>query len=171
MAYDVHAPLQSAASGLAELEQRVRDDLACLCYPPANWVAPTTAEGEEQVHDVVIIGGGMCGLVASFALIGAGIRNIRIFDRSPVGFEGPWLTYARMETLRSPKQLIGPAYGMASLTFRAWYRRAVRQRGLGGARQDPAADVDGLSALVPQGARPAGRERRRGQDASCRKAS
>ena len=120
-AYDVHAPLQSAASGLAELEQRVRDDLACLCYPPANWVAPTTGEGEEQVHDVVIIGGGMCGLVASFALIGAGIRNIRIFDRSPVGFEGPWLTYARMETLRSPKQLVGPAYGMGSLTFRAWY--------------------------------------------------
>jgi cation diffusion facilitator CzcD-associated flavoprotein CzcO len=26
-----------------------------------------------------------------------------------------------METLRSPKQLTGPAYGMASLTFRAWY--------------------------------------------------
>ena len=26
-----------------------------------------------------------------------------------------------METLRSPKQLLGPAYGMASLTFRAWF--------------------------------------------------
>jgi cation diffusion facilitator CzcD-associated flavoprotein CzcO len=26
-----------------------------------------------------------------------------------------------METLRSPKQLTGPAYGMASLTFRAWF--------------------------------------------------
>ena len=47
--------------------------------------------------------------------------NIRIFDRSPAGCEGPWLTYARMETLRSPKQLTGPAYGMASLTFRAWF--------------------------------------------------
>lgn len=121
MAYDVQAPLQSAAGGLAELEQRVHDDLACLCYPPSNWVVPTAVEGEEQVHDVVVIGGGMCGLVASFALIGAGIQNIRIFDRSPVGFEGPWLTYARMETLRSPKQLTGPAYGMALLTFRAWY--------------------------------------------------
>ena len=31
------------------------------------------------------------------------------------------MTYARMETLRSPKQLVGPAYGMASLTFRAWH--------------------------------------------------
>jgi cation diffusion facilitator CzcD-associated flavoprotein CzcO len=119
MAFDVSAPLGSAATGLAELERRVRDDLACLCYPPANWVVPTTAD--EKVHDVVVIGGGMCGMVASFALAAGGIRDIRIFDRSPAGSEGPWLTYARMETLRSPKQLTGPAYGMASLTFRAWF--------------------------------------------------
>lgn len=119
MAYDVEMPIQSAAVSLPELERRVRDDLACLCYPPANWVVPTPLA--EQVHDVVVIGGGMCGLVTGFALIGAGIRNIRIFDRSEPGLEGPWLTYARMETLRSPKQLTGPAYGMASLTFRAWY--------------------------------------------------
>ncbi|MGS1096309.1 NAD(P)-binding domain-containing protein (plasmid) [Aquamicrobium terrae] len=109
----------SLAKSLSDLEQRVKDDLSCLCYPPADWVVPVTSEG--HVHDVVVIGGGMCGLVASFALIGGGIRNIRIFDRSEPGFEGPWLTYARMETLRSPKQLIGPAYGMASLTFRAWF--------------------------------------------------
>lgn len=107
------------AGSLPELEQRVRDDLSCLCYPPANWVARVNSE--EHVHDVVVIGGGMCGLVASFALLSGGIRDIRIFDRSPPGFEGPWLTYARMETLRSPKHLTGPAYGMASLTFRAWY--------------------------------------------------
>ena len=121
MSYNVQTPLQSAATSLQELEQWVRDDLACLCYPPANWVVPTAADGGETVHDVVVIGGGMCGLVASFALIGAGIQNIRIFDRNQPGLEGPWLTYARMETLRSPKQLTGPAYGMASLTFRAWY--------------------------------------------------
>lgn len=121
MAFDVSAPLTSAATGLAELEQRVHDELACLCHPPANWVVPSAGDGQEKVHDVVVIGGGMCGLVASFALIGVGIANIRIFDRSPAGFEGPWLTYARMETLRSPKQLTGPAYGMASLTFRAWF--------------------------------------------------
>ncbi|MCB1716907.1 MAG: NAD(P)/FAD-dependent oxidoreductase [Candidatus Competibacteraceae bacterium] len=110
-----------ATEGLAALEQRVRHDLACLCYPPANWLPATPHAAVEQVHDVVVIGGGMCGLVASFALLGSGIRNLRIFDRNPSGLEGPWLTYARMETLRSPKQLTGPAYGMASLTFRAWY--------------------------------------------------
>lgn len=109
------------AESLVELEQRVRDDLACLCLPPANWVVPRRATGGRDVHDVVVIGGGMCGLVASFALRSAGIRNIRIFDRAPRGLEGPWVTYARMETLRSPKQLTGPAYGMASLTFRAWF--------------------------------------------------
>lgn len=109
------------AQSLPELEQRVRDDLACLCVPPPNWVVPTEGPGGESVQDIVVIGGGMCGLVASFALRSAGIRNFRIFDKAPKGFEGPWLTYARMETLRSPKQLTGPAYGMASLTFRAWF--------------------------------------------------
>lgn len=107
--------------GLAELERRVRNDLDCLCHPPANWVPATAHPSGRTVHDVVVIGAGMCGLVAGFALIGAGIRNLRILDRNPEGREGPWVTYARMETLRSPKQLTGPAYGMASLTFRAWY--------------------------------------------------
>ena len=77
--------------------------------------------GTEPVLDVVIVGGGMCGMLVWFALQSAGIRNVRIIDRNPEGVEGPWLTYARMETLRSPKQLTGPAYGMASLTFRAWF--------------------------------------------------
>lgn len=107
--------------GLAALENRVRQDLAFLCYPSANWVPATQHPGAGRVYDVVVVGGGMCGLVASFALLGAGIGNLRIFDRSPAGREGPWLTYARMETLRSPKHLLGPAYGMASLTFRAWF--------------------------------------------------
>ncbi|NNL74394.1 MAG: NAD(P)/FAD-dependent oxidoreductase, partial [Silicimonas sp.] len=31
-------------------------------------------------------------------------------------------TYARMETLRSPKQLTGPAHGLGNLTFQAWFR-------------------------------------------------
>lgn len=114
-------PLDTPEPGLLALEARVRQDLDMLCYPPANWIPPTRHPAVEQVHDVVVIGGGMCGLVASFALMGGGMRNIRILDRSPAGWEGPWLTYARMETLRSPKHLTGPAYGMASLTFRAYY--------------------------------------------------
>jgi cation diffusion facilitator CzcD-associated flavoprotein CzcO len=128
MTIDASASSGFAANGLLELEQRVREDLAYLCYPPANWVVPAVHDGQEKVHDVIVVGGGMCGLVASFALRNAGIQNIRIFDRSPAGREGPWVTYARMETLRSPKQLPGPAFGMASLTFRAWF---VAQHGDG----------------------------------------
>lgn len=106
--------------GLADLDARVRKDLDHLCRPPASWVPPHEADGEAVV-DVVIIGGGMCGMLAWFALHAAGIRNVRIVDRNREGVEGPWVTYARMETLRSPKHLTGPAYGMASLTFRAWF--------------------------------------------------
>lgn len=109
-----------AGKGLDALNARVRNDLELLCRPPANWVPPRIVDG-DRVVDVAIIGGGMCGLVAAFALLSSGITNIRIFDRNPAGFEGPWVNYARMETLRSPKQLTGPAFGMASLTFRAWF--------------------------------------------------
>ncbi|MFX5207076.1 hypothetical protein ABTC99_20665, partial [Acinetobacter baumannii] len=60
-------------------------------------------------------------LAAAAALILRGIRDIRLIDGNPPGREGPWVTYARMDTLRSPKTLAGPALGIPSLTFRAWY--------------------------------------------------
>lgn len=106
---------------LEQLNARVRQDLDYLNYPAANWSKPVETADGHKVSDVVVIGGGMCGLVAWFALTRAGIRNLRIIDKAPAGQEGPWLNYARMETLRSPKILLGPAYGMASLTFRAWF--------------------------------------------------
>ena len=108
-------------AGLDQLQARLRFDLACLNLPAPNWVPRTVGPSGEAVADVVVVGGGMCGLVASFALISGGIRNTRIFDRSSRGLEGPWMTYARMETLRSPKNLPGPAFGMGPLTFRAWF--------------------------------------------------
>jgi FAD-dependent urate hydroxylase len=115
------APPYPAASSLGALEARLAYDLSCLNYPPANWVPPVAGPDGQPVCAVAIIGGGMSGLTAAVALIRAGIRNIRILDRSPAGEEGPWVTFARMETLRSPKELVGPALGLPSLTFRAWY--------------------------------------------------
>ena len=107
--------------GLDGLSRRVAADLACLCYPPANWV-PHADRTQRADADVLIVGAGMCGLLAWFALREAGIQRVRIIDQADEGLEGPWLTYARMETLRSPKHLAGPAYGLGSLTFQAWYR-------------------------------------------------
>ena len=110
-------PQSIDAQGLPALEARLKEDLAHLCYPGKEWVPRT-----EGVTDVVIIGGGMCGMVAWLAMTTGGIRNARVLDKAPAGQEGPWLSYARMETLRSPKTLTGPAFGLGPLTFQAWYR-------------------------------------------------
>ena len=104
---------------LNKLEARLREDLAWLELPAKRWVIEHTHNG-LPVLEVAIIGGGMAGLAAAGALQNLGIQPT-IFDKSPEGFEGPWVTTARMETLRSPKQLTGPALGIPSLTFRAWY--------------------------------------------------
>ena len=106
---------------LTDLEARVRRDLSYLNYPPKNWIKPLPPGGEDETLDVAIIGGGMVGLAVAFALRREGIANIVALDAAPEGQEGPWVTTARMRTLRSPKILLGPAMEMASLTFRAWF--------------------------------------------------
>ena len=79
--------------------------------------------------DVLVIGAGMCGIAAAAALSFKGIRNIRLLDRAAEGVEGPWVTTARMRTLRSPKTLPGVALGIPALTFRGWFEA---QHGLAG---------------------------------------
>jgi cation diffusion facilitator CzcD-associated flavoprotein CzcO len=108
-------------ASLDDLEQLLKRDFALLNLPPVNWVPPRPDGDRGAVLDVAIIGAGMAGLAAGFALTKLGIRNIRLFDAAPAGFEGPWASFARMETLRSPKQLTGPALGFSNLTFRAWF--------------------------------------------------
>jgi cation diffusion facilitator CzcD-associated flavoprotein CzcO len=120
------APHQFIASprhlpALAALEQRARADLAALNFPPPNWVLPAVAPDGSQALDVLVAGAGMCGQTAAYALMREGLANIRVIDRSPRGDEGPWATYARMLTLRSPKHLTGPDLGVPSMGFRAWY--------------------------------------------------
>jgi FAD-dependent urate hydroxylase len=107
---------------LAELEARVARDLELLIVPPGKeWLQPRRHPRWGPLLDVAIIGAGMGGLATGFALRRLGVRNMRLFDRSPAGFEGPWVTYARMQTLRSPPELTGPALGFSNLTFRAWF--------------------------------------------------
>jgi cation diffusion facilitator CzcD-associated flavoprotein CzcO len=106
-------------SGLAALEARLADELAFLQLPAPRWTPALEHEG-QPVADVAIVGAGMTGLALAAALVQRGV-SVVAYDEAPAGLEGPWATTARMETLRSPKQLAGPALGIPSLTFRAWF--------------------------------------------------
>jgi FAD-dependent urate hydroxylase len=110
----------TAASGIAALDQRVAHDLACLNHGAPDWLKPLQHEG-QHVYDAIIVGGGQSGMGAAFALQRERISNLLILDENPAGFEGPWDTYARMATLRTPKHLTSIEMGVPSLTFRAWW--------------------------------------------------
>ena len=101
-----------------EHEFQVQSDLQKIGSPPKAWMVVAR---EPDTLDVAIIGGGMSGSAAAFALVAEGITNIKIFDDNPRGYEGPWLRFARMPTLRSIKTYMGPALGIPALTFQAWY--------------------------------------------------
>ena len=108
-------------AGLELLEDAARHDLARLNFPAANWVPPRAGPDGKPMQDVLVVGAGMCGQTAAYGLKRDGMHNLRVIDREPIGREGPWATFARMQILRSPKHLTGPDLGVASLTYRAWY--------------------------------------------------
>ncbi|MFC0384969.1 FAD-dependent oxidoreductase [Muricoccus vinaceus] len=110
-----------SGTGLPALEARLRQDLDFLELPAKPWVPERRADDGAAVSDVAIIGAGMAGLAAAAALRLDGVERVQVLDRAAPGQEGPWVTYARMETLRSPKGLAGPALGLPSLTFRAFF--------------------------------------------------
>ena len=102
-------------SGLAALEARLADELAFLQLPAPRWT-PTLEHDGAPVADVATVGAGMTGLALAAALVQRGI-SVVAYDESPAGLEGPWATTARMETLRSPKHLAGPALGIPSVSY------------------------------------------------------
>jgi len=101
---------------LAELERRAHDEMARIEAHCSDWLGMT----EESPHAVVICGAGLSGLSIAFALRRRGVEAL-VIDQSEEGLEGPWVTCARMRTLRSPKHLSGPDLGIPSLTVRSWY--------------------------------------------------
>lgn len=109
-------------SDLQALNQAVARDLDLLAYPEKCWL-PDPSDGAD-VLDCAIIGGGQLGLSVAFGLMRERVTNIRIFDANPEGREGPWITFARMETLRTPKVYSGPENGFPNLSFRAWFEAA-----------------------------------------------
>ncbi|SOH93931.1 Predicted flavoprotein CzcO associated with the cation diffusion facilitator CzcD [Monaibacterium marinum] len=111
----------TSPTGLASLEVDLKRQFELLNLPPKPWLPQVRGPQDAPVLDVAIIGAGLCGLAANTALWMEGISNVRLFDRAPQGREGPWITYARMETLRTSKETAGPAMGVPALTFRAWF--------------------------------------------------
>ena len=108
-------PLPDAPVRLAALTHRVAWELETLAYPARDWVRPAG----DGVRDVVVVGGGQCGLATGFALRRARIGNIALLEAgAPAGI---WLRFARMHTLRTPKHVTGPELGVPGLSVRAWF--------------------------------------------------
>lgn len=113
--------MTAARGGLTDLEARVAEDLDIIAYPDTRWVPERQGPDGAPALDVLVIGGGQGGLAIGHALKRARVHRVRIVDRAPEGCEGPWLTYARMATLRSPKDVNGPDLDVPSLAFRSWF--------------------------------------------------
>lgn len=106
---------------LKDLARQVHDDLERIAYASGPWVSSVLTHHGEPVLDVAVIGGGQGGLATSFALRRIGVHNVRVFERAQHGKAGPWVTFARMITLRTPKHVTGPDLGIPSLTPRSWF--------------------------------------------------
>jgi cation diffusion facilitator CzcD-associated flavoprotein CzcO len=109
------------SGALIALEAQVRDDLARTSHPSAAWLEPKPGPDGQPALDVLIVGGGQSGLAIAFGLKRSQVTNILIVDKAGGGEEGPWLSYARMQTLRSPKDFTGPDLDTPSLTYQSWH--------------------------------------------------
>ena len=122
-------------TALNTLTANVRNSLRKLGEPLKPW--PQTPPGIDT--DVLIVGAGQSGLAAAFGLLRVGVGNIRVVSADAVGKEGPWRTFARMPTLRSPKHAPGPELGLPDLAYQSWHVACYGQ-----------ADHDALG-LIPTG--------------------
>ncbi len=118
-------PIDTVA--LAALEAELARQLKLVDAIGAEWTRPRS-HPEGHVYDVVIVGGGQSGLATAYGLKRERVNNILILDESKEGFEGPWETYARMVTLRTPKGLTPIDYGLPALTPQAWYEACYGAR-------------------------------------------
>jgi cation diffusion facilitator CzcD-associated flavoprotein CzcO len=109
------------SDALTKLEAEVRADLAMIAHPHAAWLEPKIGPDGKPALDVLIVGAGQSGIAIGFGLMRSRVGNILLIDKAAEGSEGPWLTYARMPTLRSPKDYTGPDLDIPSLTYQSWH--------------------------------------------------
>ena len=109
--------------GRDDPDSGAREALRLIGPDPQNWVPERAGpDGRAIDHNVAIIGGGQSGCAFAFALRRAGIGRVSIIDMA--GSEaaaGVWLNAARMNVLRTPKNLPGPELGIPALGFQSWY--------------------------------------------------
>jgi cation diffusion facilitator CzcD-associated flavoprotein CzcO len=116
-----HGAGDGSRTALAALASRVASDLARIAHPSTPWLEPWIGPDGKPALDVLIVGAGQSGVAVAFGLKRAQVDNILLIDRAERGREGPWLTYARMPTLRSPKDYTGPDLDIPSLTYQSWH--------------------------------------------------
>jgi cation diffusion facilitator CzcD-associated flavoprotein CzcO len=113
--------IDGADDALAALAARVAADLARIAHPRAPWLEPWLGPDGRPALDVLIVGAGQSGAAVAFGLRRARVDNILLIDKAVRGREGPWLTYARMPMLRSPKDYTGPDLDIPNLTYQSWH--------------------------------------------------
>ena len=155
-------------SALIALEAQVRADLAKTAHPNAAWLTPKPGPDGRPALDVLVVGAGQSGLATAFGLMRSQVTNILVLDKSEEGQEGPWLTYARMHTLRSPKHFTGPDLDIPSLTYQSWHEARFGEEDWRESRPDFARALGRISALVQARRGSAGAQRLRGhRDLAC----
>lgn len=109
-------PLPDAPARLARLEREAAHQSALSAGDGRPWVG-----ARDGVRPVVIVGAGQAGLVLARGLRRRGIDDVVVLDAAPAGAAGPWTTYARMHTLRTPKDIAWPTWGTPAVSPRAWF--------------------------------------------------
>ena len=112
---------QDLGQGLQILERQLQYEIDVFRHNYQPWVPPAADVNGKPVLDVLIVGGGLYGLGLAWGLMRAKVSNLLVVDREPAGHEGPWMTFARMKTLRTAKKLTGIEFGIPSASVRAYW--------------------------------------------------
>ncbi|KQS71718.1 oxidoreductase [Rhizobium sp. Leaf371] len=122
------APIDTSRMTLDELKQAALADLTLLGYPSAPWLGDHPRPDAAGIADAIIVGGGQSGVTIAAALKWDGLRRVRVLDSGAPGAEGPWLTFARMEELRTPKTQVGNEFNVVNLSVRRWFETRYGQQ-------------------------------------------
>lgn len=112
----VPIPEAEASARLEALERQVHREMELLGHNH-DWV-PTPG---DEVLNVLVIGGGQGGLGTAFALQRHRIDRVKVLEAGSAESIGAWDRYARMHTLRSPKNMKGIELDIPSLHTQSWF--------------------------------------------------